>query len=208
MADDDKLDDVYAQAKALGAQAIYDPWAKDYDAQTAGAGFRLPALAAGFVARYVPAGDTPILDAAAGTGQVGRCLAVLGYGNLTGIDISAPMLEVAERSGAYRSCWRHDLADPLPGDNAEYSATLCIGAFGPGHAPPECLGELARVTRPGGHVIFNVVEAHWQDQGFPEIIARLVDQGLWQEVEQSDGFSVYTQGHEDVLARLFVMRRL
>ena len=208
MSDDDILSDVYASAEIRGAETLYDIWAAKYDRDTAALGFRLPALAAGFVARYVPRSAGAILDAAAGTGQVGNCLAVLGYDALTGIDISNAMLEKAAKTGRYQSLVQMDLGAPLGFDDGAFAATLCIGAFGPGHAPPACLPELARVTAKGGHVIFNTVEAFWRDQGFPALIRDLEQSGTWRAVERSDPFCPYTLGEEDVETRMFVFERL
>jgi len=81
--------------------ADYEKWAAAYDADNAAAGLRLPALAAGFVARYVPLTDRPILEAGCGTGLAGDNLYVLGYRNLVGIDLSPEMLRYAKRLGIY-----------------------------------------------------------------------------------------------------------
>ena len=184
----DSHDDIHAVYDALkggGAEAFYDDWAAKYDADNAALGFRLPSLAAGFAARYVPRGDGPILDAGAGTGQVGMALRVLGYDDITAIDLSTGMLAVAAKTGAYSATRQQTLGQPLDFADGHFAASLCIGSFGPGHAPPESLHELARVTRPGGHVIFNVVEHAWQDQGFPALIDALTDGGVWAVEEET-----------------------
>jgi len=41
-------------------------------------------------------GDVEILDFGCGTGLVGQCLNEMGYSNISGIDASEKMLELAE----------------------------------------------------------------------------------------------------------------
>jgi hypothetical protein len=52
----------------------YDAWAATYDSDMLAVGYMHPALAAGFVGRYVRALEGSILDAGAGTGIVGQIL--------------------------------------------------------------------------------------------------------------------------------------
>lgn len=202
----DDIHDVYAEAKAKGAEAIYRDWAAKYDADNAALGFRLPAIAAAFAARHLPKDASPLLDAGCGTGQVGETLKVLGYRDIAGLDLSPDMLTVAQSTHAYASLTRARLGDPLPYDADQFAGTLCIGSFGPGHAPPSSLRELVRVTRPGGMILFNVVEATWKDQGFPAVCDHLTRNGAWQQIEDSGPFRPYTIGEPDLLTRLFVCR--
>ena len=95
-------DGVYDETIRLGSKAVYQSWADKYDTDNAALGFRLPMLAAGFVARYVSA-DASILDAGAGTGLVGASLKVLGYDQIEAIDISQEMLDQAAKTGAYQN---------------------------------------------------------------------------------------------------------
>ncbi len=195
---DTKAGSIYDDTAQLGSEKVYDDWAEGYDRDTAVLGFRLPGLAAGFVARHVPKGSGPILDAAAGTGLIGGYLQGLGYGDVHGLDVSAGMLRVAKSTGAYGGVTQHDLSDPLPFDDDSFAAALIIGALGPGHAPPECLTELARVVRPGGVVIFNVVAASQAEQGFPALIAGLETAGRWAKVDESPEWDCYNSPDESV----------
>lgn len=107
------LASIYETGGDLALEAEYDRWSASYDGETAGQGYRLPFLITGFVARYIPSTDAKILDAGAGTGLCGESLAVLGYRNLTAIDLSHDMLEQASKSGAYRQLERMKLGDAL-----------------------------------------------------------------------------------------------
>ena len=202
------VDEVYAKAAAEGAEGLYRDWASQYDADNAAKGFELPYYMAGFVARHVPVDAGPILDAGAGTGWVGRTLSALGYQDITAIDLSAEMLAVAAAIGCYKDTRVMRLGDPLDFADNHFTAATCVGSFGPGHAPPESLFELARVVRPGGHVIFNVVEATWMDQGFPPVIDNLEGDGVWAAVEKPKPHRAYFIGEPDLYTRAFVFRIL
>ncbi len=207
--DDDKdavVEEIYERTKAEGAERVYADWAAKYDADNAALGFRLPAMASAFAARHVPLGSGPILDAGAGTGQVGSALKVLGYDDITAIDISEPMLAVAAKTGAYRGLKRQVLGEPLDFPDGHFAGVICIGCFGPGHAPPSTLRELVRVAMPGGAIVFNVIESSWEGLGFPAVIEELATAGRWQLMEERGNWRPYTIGEPDLLTRLFVFR--
>ncbi|RAH99500.1 class I SAM-dependent methyltransferase [Acuticoccus sediminis] len=199
------LQAVYGPASSEETRDYYEKWAADYDADTVGQGFRIPYLAAAFLARYAPASASPVLDAACGTGVVGDALALLGYAPLTGVDLTPAMLARARARGIYAALHEGDIA-ALPFADGTFAATACIGAFGPGHAPPSALGELARVTAPGGHIVFNVRADTWRDQGFEAAIERLTDAGRWRQIERSRPFRVYLLNDLDLSAIIFVFR--
>ena len=48
------------------------------------------------------------------------------------------------------------LGDTLPWQDGHFRAVMSTGVFTEGHAPAGGLFELARITRPGGHVVFTV----------------------------------------------------
>ena len=88
--------------------------------------------------------------------------------------------------------------------DAQFDTALCIGSFGPGHAPPSSLTELCRVVRSGGHVIYNVVEHTYVDQGFPEVSAELEATGAWNLIADSGPFRAYSIGEPDLYTRMFI----
>ena len=202
------LDDVYSATTPEAAQRLYDDWSQSYDADNLRKGFRLPALAAGMLARHIGTTTGPLLDAGCGTGLVGETLSVLGYGPITGCDLSPEMIEAARGTGAYAGFEVANMAEGLPFDDNSFAAFTCIGSFGPGHAPPECLTELVRVTRPGGIGVFNLLTATWQEQGFPQVIDALTASGKWEEVEISAPFRPYLLAEPELWNRLHVMRML
>lgn len=201
----DDLGGVYGAASPTEARRLYDAWAARYDGENLAKGYQVPGLGAAFLARHLAPGAGPVLDAGCGTGLVGAMLATLGYGPLTGLDLSAEMLAVAGARGVYARLAEQDLGRPIPEPDAAYAGFACFGSFGPGHAPPESLDELVRLTCPGGIGVFNVVEATWRDQGFPAVFDRLAAAGRWRERERSAPFRAYLIAEPALLCRIFVV---
>ena len=197
-------------AAAFGARGAaelevhYAKWAVTYDAENAAAGYRNPQLCAAFFARYVPRDAQPILDAGCGTGLAGDCLRVLGYHGLTGIDLSRPMLAHAESLGVYDHLLPMVLGEHLDFPDAHFAAVIATGVFTQGHAPHSSFDELLRVTRPGGHLVFNVRDDIYEQQGFRERQDELEAAGRWRLRERSDPFRPFTLKEPHLRARIFV----
>ncbi len=153
---DERVTWIISSTSSEEVQDRYDAWAEEYDADLQAYGYRSPAIAAGLVGRYVPQDAAPILDAGAGTGNMGQVLALLGYRNLTAIDLSKGMLAVAARTGAYRETRQMSLGQHLDFPDNHFAAMICLGTFVGGHAPAESLTELIRIVQSGGHMIFTV----------------------------------------------------
>lgn len=202
------LGDVYDAKTPEANRAIYEGWAERYDADNLSKGFRLPGLGAAYAARHIRPGPEPVLDAGCGTGLVGESLSILGIGPLHGLDLSPKMLAAAKTRAIYAELMEHQLGTELPIADNSCRAVTCFGSFGPGHAPPESLTEFARIVRPGGHVIFNIVEATYKGQGFPDVMDALAAQGLWQEVERSPEFRAFLLSEPTVTTRIFVFKVL
>lgn len=203
-----KLDAVYAGDGGAATQALYDDWAARYDRENREKGFRLPELGAGWLRQFQADADGEILDAGCGTGLVGEALKFLGAGRLTGLDLSEGMLARARSLGIYGALIAHRLGEALPFDDHRFAAAGCYGSFGPGHAPPESLNELRRVTAVGGVVAFNILEASYVDQGFPAVMDRLTHDGRWREIARSPAFPVYSLAEPELLVRFFAFRVL
>ena len=198
------LSRVYGARSAEEIREAYDDWASDYDAQNLAKGYRVHALAAAYAARHLAPDAGPVLDAGCGTGLVGEALAILGYGPLTGLDISPEMLASAAALGVYDRLSEHELGQPIDEPDGAFAGFACFGSFGPGHAPPSSLEELVRVTRPGGVGLFNLVEATYREQGFPEAMAALEAAGRWRLRERSPAFRAYLLAEPALLCRIFV----
>jgi SAM-dependent methyltransferase len=200
------LDGVYGAKSPEESRAIYDDWSTSYDADTLAKGFRLPALGAGLLASYLGRSHGPILDAGCGTGLVGETLMVMGYSHILGCDLSPEMLAQAERTGAYAGLAQADMGAGLPYADDHFAGFVCVGSFGPGHAPPATLRHLARVTRPGGYGVFNLGEATYKELGFPEVMDALKAEGAWEVVHVTPPFLPFLLGEPDLWVRAHVVR--
>ena len=198
------LASIYEAGDETALEAEYDKWATSYDADTAAGGYRLPFLVSGFVARYLPATEAAILDAGAGTGLAGEGLGLLGYRNLTGIDLSQKMLDHAAKLGVYRRLERMKLGDTLAFDNDLFDGVISTGVFTEGHAPPSSFDALIRVTKPGGYIIFTVRDDVYLDKGFKEKQDALATGGAWRLVEMTDPVRAYTAGEPHIRGIFFV----
>ena len=206
--DTDDLDHVYGAKTPDDARRAYNAWAAQYDADNLKGGFRLPFLAAGLLARHMGDRRGPILDAGCGTGLVGESLHVMGYGPITGADLSPEMIAIARGRGAYERFAEADFGKGLPFDDDSFAGFVCVGSFGPGHAPPVTLEHLARVTRPGGYGVFNLLEATYAEQGFPPVMDRLTATGAWEVVQVTDPFLPFLLSEPDLWSRAYVVRML
>lgn len=183
----------------------YDAWAAEYEGDVSSFGYKIPAVVAGMAGRYVDR-DGRLLDAGAGTGVLGEILHLLGYTDLTGIDLSEGMLEKAREKGVYGTLRRMTLGERLAFPDGAFDATLSSGVFTTGHAPPESLREIARVTRSGGHVIFSVRETAYLEGGFEEEQKSLEREGKWRTMEATGAFLSLPLGEPEVSGRVFVYK--
>ncbi len=165
----------------------YDAWAEAYDGEMARLGYRHPAICLALLARHLPRGATPILDAGAGTGLIGEWLALLGYPDPEALDISEGMLAVAARKAVYARLHRAALGSPLPFPDARFAAAVCAGVFTTGHVGPEGLDELVRIVRPGGVLVLTVKDKVWS-AGFAARLDALADGGRLRVLETTPSY--------------------
>ena len=184
--------------------AGYRDWAGTYDSENAGAGYRLPYMCCAFVARHVGPGDGPVLDAGCGTGINGDALAVLGYRDIVGIDLSEPMLALAGERGAYSSLRHMILGEPLDLPSDHFAAVISSGVFTEGHAPHASFDELIRVTRPGGVLVFSVRDDIYEERGFRVRQEELERDGRWRLGGRSERFRSFSLKEAHVIGRVFV----
>ena len=147
--------------------------------------------------------DSVILDAGAGTGQLGVGLRGAGYTRIDAMDLSAGMLEVAREKGVYGNLREGRLGGPLDYVDDAYDAVVASGVFTTGHAPPEGLRELTRITRAGGHVIFTL-RSDATPPGFAGLTADLHEEGVWTLAERGAEVAAMPKTAPEVLLRAWV----
>jgi predicted TPR repeat methyltransferase len=122
--------------------------------------------------------DQPILDAGCGTGLVGQALSSVGYQNLSGIDISADMLEQAEATGCYRELQVQDLSQPpYAFPDRSFAAIACIGVFFLIADPFPVLQEFCRLVQPQGYLVFTQHDLLFQQHRYAELLSEFERQG-------------------------------
>ena len=188
----------------------YDTFAEtgSYDETFDEWGYVGPETAAAIARNYVPL-DSRILDAACGSGLTGSALQRLGYRHITGIDISAGLLEIANRSGAYERLERVDMqVFPLPFADDEFDAVHFIGAL-TYFETSDILRELCRVVRPGGVVVFSQRDDIMRDQDYGDELDLIERDGLWTRVFGTEPMP-YLPNHPeygaDIRVQYFVYR--
>ena len=169
----DHLERVYGSTDQKTLSQAYDQWAETYDQDVQNFGYRIPGPLMGLFCRYVKPGESPILDAGAGTGINGEALATLGYRPVTALDLSAGMLAKAEAKGVYGSYIQAALGGSLEFPDNHFSAIVSGGTFTEGHAPASSFDELIRITKPGGKIVFTVLVKVYENHGFKEKQAQL-----------------------------------
>ena len=200
------LELVYAAETPEELAEAYRQWAATYDSETLAIGYYLPFQITAWVARYVPTGEGPLLDAGCGTGLSGPALNALGYDDVAGLDLSTEMLALAGSRGAYSELKQAELGSPLPWPDGHFRAFFSTGVFTIGHAPASSLHELARITTKGGHAIFTVRNIVIDD--FREVNAELERHGKWRPLEESDWFRAFAITEPDALVKTFVFEIL
>ncbi len=204
------LHKVYGASDTNELKQHYDSWAEDYDSDLQNYGYRYPAVLAGLAGRHLDPAEGAILDAGAGTGLIGEMLAILGFEELVGIDISDGMLAVAGRKGVYSRLENMVLGKPLDFADSSFAAVVSTGVLTVGHAPAAAMDELVRVTRPDGHLIFSLTVQTYEQDGFKEELEALEAAGRCQPVAVTGDFVGLITADDDVKhpARFFVYRAL
>jgi len=176
------------QADQTALQARYDEWALSYDDDHDDWGWIGPDMVTAAVLESLPENArtdnaVTVYDAGCGTGRAGVALRAAGWaGPIVGLDLSAGMLAVAARSGAYSELIKCSLYDvPIASDTA--GALVSCGVFTQGHVTSRAFGELARITRPSG-VVAITIRTDLEDQ-FSAEADRLSSTGAWQQLDRS-----------------------
>lgn len=203
----DRLARVYRANTDEERKSAYADWAGSYDRDLSRYGYLLPAVATALAARHSGISDVPILDAGCGTGLVGELLSLIGFREITGIDLSEAMLAEAEKKAAYDSLRVMRLGDPLDFASDSFAMVVCIGTLTPGHAGPETFEELLRVARPGARIVFSLRADEGIDPGYGEIIERIQFDGRWRHVESTPAFAGMPAEASDILHRVHVFSK-
>jgi SAM-dependent methyltransferase len=161
------------------------------------------------IGRHVTDRGAAILDAGVGTGAVGEVLSLLGYGNLSGIDMSEGMLARAQARGCYKDLRKGVLGEVLDFESDMFDGVISTGTFTKGHAPASALLELVRVLKRGGVLMFTVGVSIWEAQGFADVIGRMISDGTIElaEITQAYAPMPFSPAEKGYLTRAHVYRK-
>jgi len=194
-----------ASADSTEVRAYYDDWAETYDDTLRQWGYEAPDRVAQRMAARLNPSQATILDAGCGTGMTGLALQQAGFKMIDGLDLSPESVKLAALCGAYRNVVEHSLAQPLPFVDAAYDGIQCVGVFTYLSEPESVLREFARVTRPGGTLIFTQRSDLYESLSFDDRLGKLnAEQGLWHIVDRSEP-SPYLPNHPDFADRIQVI---
>ena len=206
MEEQNRVQWIYSSRNNQELAERYDEWSGAYDSDLVEKfGWVGPQEATQVFARHVPK-DARVLDAGAGTGLVGECLAGLGYRDLVAMDLSPGMLEQARQKGVYGELRQMVMGDTLDFPTDSFDAVISVGVFTLGHAPAVSLHELVRVTRPGGHLLFTLRPDVYESNGFKEVQAGLESAGEWKLVDVGQEFQTLPKGEPEVYHQVWVYR--
>lgn len=110
-----------------------------------------------FFSQYVPTG-VKVVDLGCGDGMGSLKLAQAGY-NVTGIDFSQVMIELAEEKSKQQLGLTFIQGDftSLPFNDEEMEAAMVINSLEFTGDPLRVLREIHRIIKPGGHVCFGIL---------------------------------------------------
>jgi predicted TPR repeat methyltransferase len=199
------LDRAYEVEDAEGTRALYDAWARSYDAELRANRYASPARTAAAMAEAVADKAAPLLDLGCGTGLSGEAFYEAGFDTVDGTDFSQPMLDVAAAKGVYRKLYKGDLNHPIPAQPGDYDNIAAVGVLNPGHAPGELIDTVvARLPR-GGCFGFSLNDHALEDPDYEDRIKALVEAGQVEVV--SDAYGDHLPGI-GLKAKIYVLRKL
>ncbi|HKU89838.1 MAG TPA: class I SAM-dependent methyltransferase [Steroidobacteraceae bacterium] len=138
---------------------LYERWAPRYDAEP-----HNPLMSAeqrAMVARFPRLAGHTVLDLACGTGRYARLAARAGARRVVGLDASPSMLARAAIDARVRG----DLT-ALPFRRGAFDVVISGLALGHAANLEACVGEIARVLRPGGRLLYSDFHPEATRQGF------------------------------------------
>ncbi|RKR07377.1 methyltransferase family protein [Kushneria sinocarnis] len=112
-------------------------------------------------------GQLHILDAGCGSGLIGQALSAHGFTWLDGFDLNDSVIVEARKCEVYDQLRGGvDMNGALDYDTGSFDVVVCCGVFNDDNVDPEALGELLRITRPGGLVMISTQQGYDERHGF------------------------------------------
>lgn len=181
---DDHFEKVYKARNEAETRALYDDWAKTYEASVEAEGYATPGRCAAALHAFVTNPDAPILDFGCGTGLSGLALRLAGFTTIDGVDLSPGMLEKAGEKNIYRKLTAIDPDQPVPGG---YAAIAAIGVIGLGAAPLSALQRIFDALDTGEKCVFSFNDHTLEDPQFQGCVDTVLAEGRFRELFREHG---------------------
>jgi len=130
-------------------------WGKDYETSVKSWDYDAPEKAAALLNEYKQV-DGTVCDAGCGSGLTGEALNAAGFKSVVGFDLSPDFAAVAKEKGVYEDVHIVNMHEkPFRYEDNHFANLICIGTLTYIEDVPEVVREFARITKPGGMVIFS-----------------------------------------------------
>ena len=164
---------------------VYADWADTYHEELTAGGYRTPGRIAEALKPFCSP-DTTILDYGCGTGIGGLALKSEGYKTIHGTDISAEMLEQADKLGIYSKTW---LSEPggVRFERGSYPVIFAAGVVSLGAAPADMLGVLVSQLNLGDLLAFSFNDPTLNDTTYTDALEAEIGTGRAEVVFREHG---------------------
>jgi predicted TPR repeat methyltransferase len=159
--------DVPGRASDAYIENTFDSFAASFDAKLGKLGYRAPELVATAVREACGevCGRLDVLDAGCGTGLCGPLIAPYAR-RITGVDLSAGMLQRAAARGVYHELVKAEMQAYLAARPSAYDLVISADTLVYFGALDALMAAASRSLRPGGLLIFSVEALADDEQGF------------------------------------------
>lgn len=171
------LSKAYSPRDAAKTRKLYDEWSASYDAEVAENGYATPGRCAAALAEHSDNLNAPVLDFGCGTGLSGLALALAGFMNVDGLDLSMEMLAIAREKDIYRALDLVEADMPLAHKPGDYAAIAAIGAIGAGAAPISVFDTLMAGLGAGGRLVLSFNDYALEEPANEAKLQSYVDSG-------------------------------
>jgi predicted TPR repeat methyltransferase len=162
---------------------FYDGSAPNYDSFVLDNGYVLPRKVALKASLSLSGGPRSVLDVGCGTGLLGQEIRALKPWKITGVDISAEMLNIAEHRCSkhgircYEEVIMADMSKRHPFMRDSFDVIVSSGTFTPGHLGPEDLLAMLFYLKDHGSVFVSVNSEHFMDTYFERKLINAHNEG-------------------------------
>ena len=146
-------------------ESVFDNFAVSFDTKLAELRYDSPELVANAFSKIYPVAnsDLDIIDAGCGTGLCGPLLAPWAR-RLSGVDLSAGMLEQASKRGVYSDLNKREIVCFLNDHPHEFDAMICTDALVYFAGLGAFMAASFTAVRSGGHLLFTVEALDSEDR--------------------------------------------